>query len=81
MVHGNNSTRSYEKPNLTINLEYKKQYAENILNFKNLSNFILSLRFLKEVDHQMVPDLEGYVMDSLESIEPIRAELGGPIDE
>lgn len=81
MVHGNNSTRQYNNPSLIWDREEVTKYQDCIETYKEVANFLLSIRFLKEIDLTQHQDLSDHIGDTLQSVEPIRVELGGPANE
>lgn len=81
MVHGNNSTRQYNNPSLLLDSNEVRKYESCIDTYKEVANFLLSVRFLKEIDLTKHQDLSDYIEDTLQSVEAIRVELGGPADE
>ncbi|VEF24874.1 Uncharacterised protein [Shewanella baltica] len=81
MVHGNNSTRKDDSPSIPINAQVENDYLCALKKVKEVSNFILTLRFLKSIESNNIQDLEPFITDLLQHVEPIRVALGGPASE
>lgn len=79
MVHGNYRTWNYNKPSLLFSKEMNKKYNDNIKVYNELSNYILSVRFLNIITTDDISELESDLSDSIGYITAIREKLGGSI--
>lgn len=80
-VHGNYSTWERENPNLSINKKLIDEYKQKFCSVSLLAQFLLSLRFLKEVEKENLYKIESHVMDELQHIAEIRLIFGGAVEE
>ncbi len=80
-VHGNYSTWNRERPNLSINEKLIEDYKRKFYNLSSLAQFILSLRYLKEVEKEDLYKIEAHVMDELQHIAEIRLIFGGAVED
>jgi len=74
-VHGNNHTWITQKEVLKIEKDEIKLYEECLKLFMELSNFALSVRYLKELDKQQLEQVEPIVLQNLNHIKPINLYL------
>lgn len=77
-VHGNNDTWNVETPSLLFNEEIFLKFKSCIIDFKNLAEFVLCVRFLNELNASQLNQLEVQINDELRHIQEIRVVLGGP---
>lgn len=76
-VHGNYNTWNNKKGTIKCLPELIIKYDEALDELIPLCNYILFLRYIKEVEDSKLSLLETHIMDSLEHIEPIRIHFGG----
>ena len=79
MVHGNFSTWNYSTPSLSYNKEINDNYSRYIGDFSELSNYILSVRFLNFISTDALSELEPYLIEELQHISEIRTKIGGSL--
>jgi hypothetical protein len=79
MVHGNNKTWDYENPSLTHNVSLRSNYKLCIESYTVISNYILCLRFLKNLSSEDISKIEPHIIDCLGYNEEIRTKIGGQI--
>jgi hypothetical protein len=79
MVHGNYSTWNYDKPSLSFNSDINNIYNKYAKEYNELSNYILSLRFINTLTVDEISELEPHLLDSLEHVTQIRIKIGGSI--
>lgn len=77
-VHGNNATWSVEAPSLVFNESVFAKFKSCVIDFKNLAQFVLCVRFLNELDVNQLNQLEVQINDELRHIQEVRVVLGGP---
>jgi hypothetical protein len=80
-VHGNYSTWNRAKPSLSINEKLIKEYKEKIYSMSYMSHFLLSMRYLKELQVDNLHKVEIHVMDELQHIDAIRSVFGGAVED
>ncbi len=80
-VHGNYSTWNLERPSLSLNKDLIVQYERNFKSFSSISQFLLCVRYLKQLDQEKLSKVEPHIMDELRHITEIRAVFGGSIGE
>lgn len=80
-VHGNNATWNVESPSLNFDEEVLAKFKSCVIDFKNLAEFVLCVRFLNELDVHQINQLEVQINDELKHIQAIRTILGGPTSE
>jgi len=80
-VHGNYSTWNREKPSLAINEDLIEKYKCKFESISLISHFLLSMRYLKEVQIEDLHKIEPHVMDELQNIAEIRLIFGGTVEE
>jgi hypothetical protein len=78
-VHGNNATWNVEAPSLGFDEEVLTKFKSCVIDFKNISEFILCVRYLNELDAHQINQLEVQINDELRHIQEIRVVLGGPV--
>ena len=79
-VHGNYSTWSRENPTLSINKELIEKYKCIFQKIVRISHFLLSMRYLKEIQKEDLHKIEPHVMDELQYISEIRLIFGGTVE-
>ena len=80
-VHGNYSTWNREKPILAIDEDLIEEYKHKFESISSISHFLLSMRYLKEVQVEDLHKIETHVMDELQHIAEIRLVFGGAVEE
>jgi len=70
-VHGNHDTWITESEALKIDKNEIEQFEKCLKSFQEISNFALSLRFLKEFNSNKLEQVEPIVLESLNHIIPI----------
>jgi hypothetical protein len=79
-VHGNYSTWSREHPSLSINQVLIEKYKCIFLKIARISHFLLSMRYLKEIQKENLYKIETHVMHELQYISEIRLIFGGTVE-
>ncbi|MEH1835357.1 MAG: hypothetical protein V7L29_25710 [Nostoc sp.] len=79
-VHGNYSTWNREKPSLSVNENLIEQYRQRFQLISSTCHFLLSMRYLKEIEPQRLHKIEVHVMDELQYIPEIRLFFGGAVE-
>ncbi len=79
-VHGNYSTWSRENPALSINKDLIEKYKCIFQKIVHISHFLLSMRYLKEIQKKDLHKIETHVMDELQYIPEMRLVFGGTVD-
>lgn len=77
MVHGNSYTWDFNTPRLEVDFNLIRKYEEYVDSFIKVINFILFLRFSKEVSPQNLERLKVHINDSISHIQAIRVFIGG----
>ncbi len=80
-VHGNYSTWNRQNPKLSINEKLIEDYKHKFDSISSLAHFLLSLRYLKEVEKEKLYKIESHVMDKLQHIAEIRFIFGGAVED
>lgn len=80
-VHGNYATWNKEKPNLLIDENLIEEYRKKFYALNSISHFLLTMRYLKEVNPEDLHKIEAHVMDELQYIDDIRRIFGGTVEE
>jgi len=66
---------------LLIDENLIEEYRKKFYALNSISHFLLTMRYLKEVNPEDLHKIEAHVMDELQYIDDIRRIFGGTVEE